>query len=167
MVNLSNNESIRDYGFEGFKTVASLRANVIEEVPSEKGVYMVVAPNSFVCQFMERSTGGFFKKRNPSVPVSKLYSKWVPKALVLYIGKAGSPDGNATLRKRITGFIGFGNGKPIGHWGGRYIWQLRDAEQLLICWRVFPGAIPREVKKSLISSFEAKYGCLPFANLQH
>ncbi|MCH8863005.1 MAG: hypothetical protein IID51_10900 [Proteobacteria bacterium] len=115
---------------------------------------------------MERSTGGFFKGKNPSVPIPKLRSKWVPEAPVLYIGKAGSVHGHATLRKRIQSYIRFGVGEAIGHWGGRYIWQLRNAEQLLICWLVLPDAIPRDVEKSLISSFEAKYGVLPFANLQ-
>jgi hypothetical protein len=47
----------------------------------------------------------------------------------LYVGRARS------LRRRITALARFGSGQPVGHWGGRYLWQLADHEDLAIAWR--------------------------------
>ena len=59
----------------------------------------------------------------------------------------------------------FGLGKPCAHWGGRYIWQLADAKDLLVYWKPTLGRDPRLVEKAMLSKFVEKYGCLPFANL--
>ena len=59
----------------------------------------------------------------------------------------------------------FGRGEPVGKWGGRYIWQLGDSHNLLVCWKLTPNAIPRNMEKELLREFEAVYGKLPFANI--
>jgi len=83
----------------------------------------------------------------------------------LYIGKAGGSGSSATLRNRLTAYIRFGAGRPVGHWGGRLIWQLRDASDLQICWKSTGDHQPREVEKQLIHAFITAHGTRPFANL--
>jgi hypothetical protein len=80
---------------------------------------------------------------------------------VVYIGKA------ANLRRRLREFMRFGAGAPIGHWGGRLIWQLHRSSDLLIAWRETPGEVPKEVESELISDVRAAYGKPPFANEPH
>jgi len=96
-----------------------------------------------------------------------LKAKWVSKAAVVYIGKAGGKRGHAALRSRIQQYLAFGRGEPVGHWGGRYIWQLKDSKDLLLCWRPTPRSDPRQWEKKLLRQFEETCGKLPFANLQH
>lgn len=62
----------------------------------------------------------------------------------------------------------FGQGEPIGHWGGRLIWQLKDAKDLIVCWKVLgKDEEPREVEKEMIQAFKKGHdGKRPFANLQ-
>jgi hypothetical protein len=83
---------------------------------------------------------------------------------VLNIGKAG-PGRTATLKSRLLNYVRFGQGKNSGHSGGRYIWQLPNSRDLLVCWKATGKAVPREVEKRLIAEFRQKYGKLPFANL--
>ena len=68
--------------------------------------------------FAERSCGGWFKGKEPTVANAALVANWVENAEVVYIGKADQ------LKRRQTQFADFGIGKPVGHWGGRLIWQL-------------------------------------------
>jgi hypothetical protein len=77
---------------------------------------------------------------------------------VVYIGQGGN------LRRRLTQLYRFGSGMPVGHWGGRYLWQLRDADALRIAWRVEPD--PRGAEVALIAGFVVAHGSLPFANLR-
>jgi hypothetical protein len=64
-------------------------------------------------------------------------------------------------------FAAFGAGKPIGHWGGRLIWQLADSDKLLVAWKETPGEVPRNVETDLITEFRNHYGKPPFANDPH
>jgi len=60
----------------------------------------------------------------------------------------------------------FGQGKAVGHYGGRYIWQLQDAKDLVVCWKVTLDDEPRVVEKQMIEEFKAAHGGKrPFANL--
>jgi hypothetical protein len=45
---------------------------------------------------------------------------------------ARRPCGVPELRRRLTQFGQFGGGEPAGHRGGRLIWQLADADDLLV-----------------------------------
>jgi hypothetical protein len=64
-----------------------------------------------------------------------LIANWVDGAEVVYIGKADQ------LKRRLTQFADFGGGKPIGHWGGRLIWQLHEYRRAAL--RVERNAGPR------------------------
>jgi len=89
----------------------------------------------------------------------------VEDATVLYIGKAGPTQGR-TLRIRLRECMQFGRGVPIGHSGGKLIWQLHKSGELLVCWKPTVHDDPRNVEKMLIREFEELYGRIPFANGQ-
>lgn len=151
--------SLEEDGFCGFVPLHTLDVEVVPPIP---GVYAVVRRSVDPPAFRRENPGGRFKSLDPTVPISKLAAKWVEGCSVLYIGKAGS--GKATLRSRIRQYRDFGQGKPVGHCGGRYIWQLADARDLLVCWKS-TSANPRDEKKVLLARFQGCYGRLPFANL--
>ena len=88
-------------------------------------------------EFLSRGTGGFFKGKDPNVSITELGTNWVKNTCVVYIGKAGT-----TLRKRLNQYLKFGNGQNIGHWGGRYIWQIKNSGNLLLCWKPTPDEDP-------------------------
>ena len=95
-----------------------------------------------------------------------LERNWVNGAAVIYIGKAGGGSSSATLRRRLKSFLRFGEGHPVGHWGGRFIWQLQDAGSLLFCWRHVGDSDARELERDLIRDFVRMFGTRPFANLR-
>lgn len=158
-------------GFEGFKPVSELMDSV-DVVPDRKGIYMVLRVATAVPVFVEKGTGGFFKGKNPNVTIEDLKKNWIEGEPILYIGKAGGTkkDGTAskvTLQERIALYMCFGQGKPVGHWGGRLIWQLEGAKDLVVCWKVLEKEEPREEEKKMIQKFKEQHdGKRPFANLQ-
>jgi hypothetical protein len=162
-ISLRSIEEIRQRGFVGFVTISELQTSNCSDVPNLPGVYLVLKPDLTRPAFLNESLGGHFKGQNPTVPVSRLESKWVEDAVILNIGKAGL--GRATLRSRLKQYVRFGRGEAVGHWGGRYIWQLGRSCEFLVCWKVTPEAVARTVEKALIDEFKALFGKFPFANL--
>lgn len=144
--------------FNGFVRVFNLRGEALKDIPDVPGVYMVLRDSVERPDFLVRGSGGYFKGKDPNVPLSELCANWVEGANVLYIGKAKS------LRKRISQYLRFGDGKPVGHWGGRYIWQLADAPELIFCWMPVIGDADA-VETEMICRFREHYGSRPFANL--
>jgi len=150
--------NLKDAGFKGFIPVSELREGGLKMIPDVPGVYMVLRLSEGTPEFLETGSGGHFKGKNPNVPVVELAANWVDGTPVIYIGKATS------LRKRISQYLRFGQGKPVGHWGGRYIWQLADSSLLLFCWKEV-GGDPEVVETEMICAFRDCYGGRPFANL--
>ena len=158
--------SIRDIevnGFTGFVTVESLW-NDRTCIPKIKGVYLILDPIGKP-DFINPGVGGFFKGKNPNVSIEELNDNFVPNSLVVYIGKAGGPTSQATLYSRLGQYLRFGQGKNVGHWGGRFIWQLRSHRDLMFCWKTTPDDDPREIEKLLIDDYVSQNGMKPFANL--
>ncbi len=163
-------EQIKNGGFIGFMTTGDLY-ECSNFVPDERGIYMVLHTENSLPKFKLKGTGGYFKKKDPNVDLDYLNNRWVMESPVLYIGQAGGIRNGkwseATLRKRITAFVRFGNGHDIGHYGGRLIWQIPNNTKLILCWKPLPNKIadPRQVEKDMISKFESIYGKRPFANI--
>ena len=163
---MMNRDYLQAQGFEGFKTMGELMDGAKSRIPVQKGVYVVLRESESVPQFLQEGTGGFFKGKNPNVSLAELEENWVAGTQVLYIGKAGGTGSSATLQKRLDQYLRFGQGANVGHWGGRYIWQLADSRDLVICWKVLTNAEPREVERQMIADFKAAHaGKRPFANL--
>lgn len=159
-------DNLRRNGFFGFVSAAALRPD-LSQIPDIRGVYMVVRKIGNRPQFRATGSGGHYKGTNPNVPIEKLRKNWVEETCVLYIGKAGDEHSQATLRSRLRQYLQFGAGKPRGHKGGRYIWQLEDAEDLLFCWKPLPSGNPPKEETALLAAFKCQYeGRLPFANLR-
>lgn len=150
-------------GFVGFVPFSALTTDA---VPTAPGVYAVVRTAEAAPAFTPESPAGHFKGKDPAVAVEVLQQKWVDGPEVLYIGKAtlGS-TGKRGLRKRIDEYRRIGAGQPVGHWGGRYIWQLEDHDDLLVAWNA-TDEDAAAVESRMLNHFAERYGVLPFANLR-
>lgn len=161
-IKISTDTEISQYmadGFEGFIRSAELRDSLFL-LPEEAGVYVVLRSSQAEPRFLEKGTGGFFKGKNPNVSIAELTENYVYDTKTLYIGKA------ASLRKRIGQLLRFGEGAAVGHWGGRYLWQLADSANLMVAWKSTPDCDPRTVEAQMIHSFISLHGKRPFANLK-
>jgi hypothetical protein len=118
-------------------------------------------------KFSPASRGGRFKGKDPTVPISRLEKQWIDKAAVIYIGKAGGGRSNAQLQQRLWAYMRFGGGEPVGHWGGRLIWQLEDCLDLVVCWKPSGAQDAAQLESELIRAFVADHGARPFANLRN
>jgi hypothetical protein len=150
-------------GFTGWVPFSQLPG---ADVPTGPGVYVVVRPSTEPPNFLDVSPAGHFKGIDPTVAIAELAAQWVPGAGIVYIGKANlGASGKRGLRQRLNEFRKYGAGAPIGHRGGRRIWQLADHAELLVGWRVTDDAEARPTERTLIATFRAHYGARPFANM--
>lgn len=163
-ISFKNIDELINAGFTGFKKMETL-LNDSTSIPKMKGVYMVLRINPEPPKFLKTGTGGHFKGKDPNVSISILNSNWVEDTIVVYIGKAGSEGSSATLHSRLNQYFKFGQGKNIGHHGGRLIWQLGDSKDLIVCWKALPKDDPRNIESGLIRDFVSIYSARPFANL--
>ena len=163
-------DELKSNGFLGFARLAELFLSC-SCVPTERGNYLVLYLGDSCPEFVSEGVGGFFKGKNPNFPIQELESNWVDKTIVLNIAQAGGIRGGIwscqTLNDRISTYMKFGQGRNIGHKGGRYIWQIRNYKDLVLCWRSLPNRIqdPKMVERDLIKGFKKIYGKRPFANL--
>lgn len=161
-------DEIKKLKCEGFTKCSSIRELRLSTkiIPKIKGVYVVIRNKDTAPQFLEKGTGGFYKGKDPNVSIEELKSNWVEDSKIVYIGKGGDPSKKATLNSRIKQYLSFGKGNKVGHYGGRYIWQLSDAEDLIIAWKPLPDESPSEVETRMIDEFKRLHnGRRPFANL--
>jgi len=153
-------ESLANVGFVGFRPIKECRRDYVG-FPKVPGVYVIIRRTKTRPEFLPVGSGGHFKKKDPNVSTTELSDNWVNNANVVYIGMT-----TKTLHKRLSDYLDFGQGEDVGHWGGRYIWQLRDHEELLVCWKEMPKGSPKDYERELILDFKKKYGERPFANLR-
>jgi hypothetical protein len=150
-MNFASINDLQKDGFQGFMTVSHLQQTACREVPDQPGIYLIIWPYDASPAFLTSSIGGNFKGKAPTVSLSELIDHWVEGSKVIYIGKAGRLQGSATLRKRLWAYMKLGMGNPVGHWGGRYIWQIDGNEALQVCWKSSTdAAIAEQLEKQLI-----------------
>lgn len=157
-------DELRLNGFTGFKTISEIVERNYADIPNVRGIYALLYHN-IVPEFVEVGTGGHFKSKNPNASIEMLKESWVDNVSIIYIGKAGAENGSATLKSRLRQYFNFGQGKAVGHWGGRYVWQLKDCYNIVVCWKELPHGNPRQEEATLISEFVKQYDKRPFANL--
>lgn len=150
-------DHLRDLGFIGFVPLAALPKGC-RSLPAEPGVYVVVCDPASTHGYLDRSVGGRFKGQDGTVDVQTLIDAWVPGPDCVYIGQT-----TTRLRSRVDSLVAYGRGEPVGHRGGRYLWQLQQHGELRVAWRVTDDPIRAE--RELLDAFEARYRRLPFANL--
>lgn len=163
-MDFNNPADLEKNSFTGFKTIDQLNFDS-SVIPKKRGVYLVLHPDPEKISFVYPGTGGFFKQKDPNLEISELVSKWVRNSIVVYIGKAGSLTGAATLNSRLRQYLRFGQGKAVGHYGGRLIWQIKNSQDLIICWKTLNGEEPRSIESMIIADFVRQFGKLPFANM--
>ena len=161
-MNFNIKQDLIDSGFEGFVAIKDLWIDK-SIIPKEMGVYMILNTEHDV-KFINPGVGGFFKGKDPNVDIQSLKEKYV-ESLVVYIGKAGGSSSKATLFSRLGQYLRFGLTKNVAHYGGRYIWQIKNHNNLVVSWKVLNVEEPIIVEKELLSFFKEEYGKLPFANL--
>tara|TARA_B100000963_G_C22635909_1_gene677583 strand:+ start:4060 stop:4980 length:921 start_codon:yes stop_codon:yes gene_type:complete len=162
-------EELREHGFQGFETIEKLMKDS-SKLPNYSGVYILLNKNSIdrnmdyepaYSSFIFPGTGGFFKDKDPNVEISVLQRKMHPDSNVMYIGKASD------LKRRIKQYLAFGQGKNVGHYGGRYIWQLKQSSKLILAYKkVSENPLPEEYERALINMHKVRFNKLPFANLR-
>jgi hypothetical protein len=154
-------------GFLGFRTIRELCSKGFQEIPELPGVYAVSHHPAIAPVFLVINTGYRFKGRDPSVSINRLISKWIDGAEVYYLGRARGLSKASTLKKRVKSLVKFGQRMRAAHWGGRYIWQLSNSNDLKISWKECSCEDAIENEKHYLDLFETSYGRLPFANLRH
>lgn len=156
-----NRLALARLGFVGWHRFGDLRSH-LRSIPGDaRGVYLVYRDVDTRPRFLATNPGGTWGG-DPTVAVEVLGQKWVDGAHVLNIGKAGP----RRLRSRLREYHSFGSGGSGRHRGGRYIWQIEGAWDLLVAWRVMGAPeVPRTVEEHMIAAFCTAYGTRPFANL--
>ena len=153
---------LKDRGWEGFIPLSTL---VGKDVPNVPGVYVVIREST---QDPVIGDKGIYQSEKQVAPyrVDELAQRWIKVASVVYIGKAST-----SLRKRLGQYRRAGVAGGTNHNGGRSIWQLADAEDLLVAWHRVDleavGVDARQAEQDLIRAFARVYGRRPYANRQN
>lgn len=154
--------SLRRRGFDGYITVADLRADHYRAVPDYRdgawlgGVYIAIGDPTTTPRFRRAN-----RREEWTLPLAELRERWVAGSPVVYIGKADATDAGNCLRKRVSRYLR----ASTSHTGGKRTWQLADWDRLIIAWRVLRAADnPRTEEDALLAEHVATFGRQPFAN---
>lgn len=149
-------------GFSEPVTIDELRRTRYVGIPDTPGTYLVIRASEITPRFLVKSTGGWFKRKDPSYSPEVVPKSWIEGAHIVYVGMTRARKG---LRGRLRQYFDFGCGKNIGHRGGRLLWHLEDSANLLVCWRTCSAAEADLAETEAIVQFKATHGgARPFAN---
>lgn len=121
---------LQQAGFEGFVTFEALRSRGASKKP---GVYVVLRSATTAPVFLAACRAG--KTKDFTEQLERLSENWIPNAEVIYIGLATHGRRRNGIHRRLKQLRRTGAGTADSHGGGVWIFQLADADQLLVCWR--------------------------------
>lgn len=163
---LDNIETMKNKGFSGFESFRHLYSTKSADVPAAGGIYVVYRTTNAPPVFLDSSLAGFYKGENLSVSRYVLIDNWVNDANLLYVGKAGGPGIAQGLKKRIQKYVRTGFSNKASRRGGKLVWQIQGAHDLLVAWKIIAGdKSPKKAEEELMQEFKNVYGKIPFANL--
>jgi hypothetical protein len=145
-----NRSELERLGFTGFTRLVGMDRSLL---PRRHGVYVVLYEKDERPAFL---ASNIVTKRIPYDPLH-LEEKWLMGASVVYIGKA---EGREGLHTRVSAL----SRQAENHSGGRALWQLDIAGDLLVAWLQTAGQSALAVEQSYLQAFKAEYGSYPFAN---
>ena len=135
-------------------TIEELYRTKCRDVPSAAGVYWVRVPDGMTVRFIEPKDTSFYSKKD----LENKYARCKEKD-ILYIGKA---TGRRGLSQRLRQYVKHGHGEGNNHCGGRAIWQIENADELVVTYEICEDATARERKE--IEAYKVRNGCFPLAN---
>jgi hypothetical protein len=137
-------------GFTGFVRLLGLDRDLL---PTHRGVYSVFRESPSRPTFIDSNV----ITRRKAYDVDRLSNKWIDGQTVVYIGMAEPQDG-------LYGRLGDFSQQSSSHTGGRALWQLADAADLIVGWAETPDHVAEDMEKAYLRSFKDIYGQYPFAN---
>lgn len=146
-------------GFAGWFPVSEVSADDAN-VPVAPGIYVVFSQRRGPGEFLSTNPAGWHKDQDPTVPSTLLEERWIDDAGVLFLGHTDN------LSKRLTQLRRFSAGEPVGHYGGRLLWQVAFSGEFLVAWKETAADDLAEEKKDFVRSFKSTFGRQPFANIQ-
>jgi hypothetical protein len=161
-------ESLRAYGFEGFVPLEHWDESLALDGNGSdvEGVYVVVRESTLVPTFLEED----HRKPRPRLwSADAAASRWVPRVQVLYFGKGPLRSSKAKRRhglaRRVSELQKHGYRGGANHYGGKLLWQIDDADALLIAWKPLAQGESAAIESGLIRGFDRIMGRQPFANV--
>ena len=138
-------------------TLKTLYETSCSDIPSAPGIYFIWLPDGMEIQFTDQVAN----HHAPLYPIDVLCDKYMSskEKRLLYIGKASGKKG---LCQRIRQYVKYGWNEAVNHKGGRAIWQIINAEQLVLSYEICEDAVSRE--HELLCKFQEQNHVLPLAN---
>lgn len=73
-------------GFSEPVTIDELRRTRYADIPNTPGIYLIINASGGAPRFLVKSTGGWFKRKDPSYSPDVVKKSWIEGARVVYVG---------------------------------------------------------------------------------